>query len=139
MKNFQLKSAFATFLLLFTFTLISCGDDDDEDPVQPITPTVTITSPTPGQEVKGGQTLNITGTIKAENTLHGYTIYIRNKADNFEVFKKEVHEHQTEIAVNQTWIVDPVTAHTELELEIVGTLDHDGNTVSCKVSFHAMP
>ena len=137
MKNFQLKTAIAAFLLLFSFTLISCGDDDDK--VQPITPTVTITSHTTGQEVKGGQTLNITGTIKAENTLHGYTIYIRKKADNTEVFKKEVHDHQTEIAVNQTWIVDPVTAHTDLELEIVGTLDHDGNTVSSKVSFHAMP
>ena len=137
MKNFQIKSAFTAFLLLVTIAFSSCGDDDDD--VQPVEPSITITSPSVGQEVKSVQTLNITGTIKAENTLHGYTIYIRKKADNTEVFKKEIHDHKTEITINELWTVEAVTAHTDLELEVVGTLDHDGNTISKKVSFHAMP
>lgn len=139
MTNFQIKSVIAAFLLLFSFAFVSCDDDDEEDVVQLITPTVTITSPTSGQEVKGGETLNITGTIKAQESLHGYTIYIRKKADNSEIFQKVVHNHNTEISVNETWKVEPVTAHTDLELEIEATLDHVGNTISKKVSFHAMP
>ena len=142
MKNFQIKSAFSAFLLLFAVAFSACDKDDDDMPVDPVTPvtsTITITSPTEGQEVKANQTVNITGTIVAENTLHGYTIYIRKKADNTEVFKKEIHEHKPEITINQPWTVDNYTTHTDLELEVVGTLDHDGNTISKKVSFHAMP
>src|SRR5688572_7669516 len=137
MKNFQLRSVFTAFLLLVAFAFTSCGDDDDD--VQPITPTITITAPTQGQEVKANQTLNITGTIVAPETLHGYTIYIRKKADNSEVFKKEIHDHKAELTINEPWTVGAITGHTELELEVVATLDHDGNTISKKVSFHAMP
>ncbi|MBK0403751.1 hypothetical protein I5M27_12190 [Adhaeribacter sp. BT258] len=141
MKNFQLKSAFSAFLLLFAFTFTACDNDDDDTTVepQPVVAAVTITSPAAGQEVKANQTVNITGTIVAPNTLHGYTIIVRKKADNAEVFKKEIHEHKTEIAVNQPWTVDNYTTHVDLELEIIGVLDHDGNTISKKVSFHAMP
>jgi hypothetical protein len=138
MKNFQLRSVFALFLLVVITAFSACKDEDD-DTVQPITPTVTITSPTEGQEVKANQTVTITGTIVAPETLHGYIIYIRKKADNSEIFKKEIHDHKTEITISEPWTVDAVTGHTELELEIVGTLDHAGNTVSKKVSFHAMP
>jgi hypothetical protein len=141
MKNFQLKSAFSAFLLLFAFAFTACDKDDDDTKVepQPVVPTITITSPAAGQEVKANQTLNITGSIVAPNTLHGYTIIIRKKADSTEVFNKEIHEHKPEIAINQPWTVDNYAAHVDLELEIIGVLDHDGNTITKKVSFHAMP
>lgn len=140
MKNFQLRTVFSAFLLLLATTFTACDKDDDDATVTPEVPMgITITAPTEGQEVKANQTVTITGTIKAENTLHGYTIYVRKKADNSEVFKNEIHDHAKEITINQAWTVDNFTAHTDLELEVVGVLDHDGNTISKKVSFHAMP
>ena len=139
MKIFNLKTAAAASLFLLSATFTSCKDDDDTNvKPEPVIPTITITSPTPGQEVKANQTVNITGTIKAEHTLHGYTISIRKKDDTTHVFKKEIHDHKAEISINQPWTVDNYKSHTDLELEIVSALDHDGKTISKKVSFHAI-
>jgi hypothetical protein len=140
MKNFQIKSAFSAFLLLLSLTVVSCRDDDDDNAVEPIpTATITITSPTEGAMVMANDSLTISGTIAGEQTIHGYTIYVRKKADNSVLFNKEVHDHKANITINQKWGVGAVTGHTELELEVVATLDHEGHTTSKKVNFHGMP
>ncbi len=139
MKNFQLNAVVSAFLLLSILGFSSCKDHDDDHKVDPDKAVITITNPTPGMEVKANQEVTITGSITSPETLHGYTIYIRKKADNSEVFKKEVHDHKKEITISQPWTVDAVTEHVDLELEVTAAVDHDGNLISKKVSFHAMP
>ena len=141
MKSFQIKSALFTFLLALAILFTGCKNDHDHDPTphQDNSATITITSPAEGSVVNAGQTVAITGTISAINTLHGYNIIIRRKSDNVEIFKKEVHDHAANLTISESWTVDAFTQHTDLELEVIATLDHDGKTASKKVNFHAMP
>lgn len=137
MKNFQIKSAFSAFFLMLALVTVSCEEEDEVEPVN--TATISISSPTEGAMVMANDSATIAGTITGEQTLHGYTLYVRRKSDNAELFKKEIHDHNTNITFNQKWGVGPVTTHTELELEVVVTLDHEGHTTNKKVNFHAMP
>ena len=137
MKNFQIKAAFAAFLCAFSFAFTSCDHDDEE--VKPGDNSITITAPTEGAIVNPGQSVAITGTITGKEEIHGYKLYVRQKADGKVLFSKEVHDHKKEIAINETWAVDTVAKYKELELEVVATLDHDGNTLSKKVNLYALP
>src|SRR5207253_854894 len=71
--------------------------------------------------------------------LHGYVINIRRKADNVVVFTKSNDDHKANITINENWTVGTITEHTEMELEVVATLDHDGNTATKKITIHALP
>ncbi len=136
MKLFNLKYA-AMLAASVSLFLTSCGNDDDEN-VNPADEIV-ITTPKDGDIVNAGQTVAITGTITGKEELHGYTIFVRQKADNKVLFTKEIHDHSANITINETWAVDTVAKYKELELEVLATLDHDGNTMSKKVALHALP
>lgn len=101
--------------------------------------TINITAPVTGQEVHSNQAVAIKGNITGFATLHGYKLKLRRTSDNFILDSADVHDHNKDIVINQTLNVGAITTHTELELEVIATLDHDGNTESKKVSFHAMP
>lgn len=140
MKNFQIKSAFAAFLLLFTAAFTSCDNDDDHH-VDPATPTaeITLTAPTEGAVVNAGQTVAITGTIVGKSEIHGYKLFVRQKKDSKVLFTKDVHDHSSNITINQSWAIDTVAKLKELELEVVATLDHAGNTATKKITMYALP
>lgn len=139
MKNFQIKSAFAAFLLLFTAAFTSCDNDDDEhvDPVN--TAEITLTAPTDGAVVNAAQTVAITGTIIGISEIHGYVVSVRQKKDGKVLFTKNVHDHSANITINQSWAIDTVAKLKELELEVVATLDHEGATAIKKITLYALP
>ena len=141
MKSLNIKYSVLVLLMGLATVFTSCKDDDDDhhDPHPVNSATITITSPAEGSQVNANQTVAITGSISAQNTLHGYTLTIRKKADSTVLFTENVHDHAATITINKTWNVGAVAAHTDLELEVVTALDHDGNTASKKVNFHAMP
>lgn len=120
-----------TFNKVITLHALPAGQHNDA--------TITITSPTEGQQVNANQTLQITGTINGLATIHGYKLRIRANGDTAVIYQKDVHDHKALITILDTWTVPGVTAHTPLELEVIATLDHDGNFVNKKVNFHAMP
>jgi hypothetical protein len=135
MKFLSLK--YVAFLAAcLTLSLSSCNNDDED--VNPANE-IAITAPTANAIVNSGQTVNITGTIKGKKELHGYEITVRRKADNAVLFTKEVDVHSANITFNETWTVDAVTDHQELELEVIATLDHDGNSINQKMTLHALP
>ncbi|KAA9345834.1 DUF4625 domain-containing protein [Adhaeribacter soli] len=138
MKNFRLKTAFAASLLIFSAAITSCKDDDDTT-IKPTTNDITLTTPADGAVVNAGQTVTITGNITGEKELHGYNVIIRQKADSKVLFTKENHAHSTSIAINESWAVDTVAKYKELEMEIIATLDHSGNTLTKKTVLHALP
>ncbi|MFC5271762.1 hypothetical protein [Adhaeribacter terreus] len=140
MKNFKLKPAIYSLLFLFSAaTVSSCGHNDDDVEVVPAKNEITITAPQDGGIVNAGQSVAITGSIVGEKEIHGYKISVRQKSDNTELFTKSVHDHAAKLDINQIWTLDTVARHKELELEILATLDHDGKTLSKKITLHALP
>ena len=139
MKTLQTKSALFFLLLFLSFVTVSCEEDKDTIVEPTPTATITFTAPTENGFVKANDSATVSGTIQAAHNLHGYTISIRRKTDNVEIFRKESHAHHTTLTFNHKWFVEPVTAATELELELITALDHDGNTASKKVNFQARP
>ena len=141
MKNFQLRSVIAFFLILFAIATVSCKEDDDN--VEPQTPAteaakITFTSPKAHAAFNGAQVVNIAGKIEAPKQIHGYKIIIRNKTANTETVIKDDHAHGTAVNFAADW-TNNVAGHCDMEAELVVTLDHDGNTHSQKVAFHCMP
>lgn len=138
MKNFPIKSLFAAFVIICSFLTVACKDDHDheEDP-QP-TATITFTSPSTNSAFNGGQTITVAGKIEAAQQIHGYKIIIRNLTTNSETVIKDAHDHNTAVDFTADW-TNNVTTHSDMEAEVVVTLDHDGHTASQKVSFHCMP
>ncbi|KAA9325688.1 hypothetical protein [Adhaeribacter soli] len=140
MKSLFHKSAFSFISCLFLIGAFSCTESyKNDDPAPHNSAVITITSPSENYMGMPTDSVHITGTITGQQTLHGYTISIRKKTDNAEVFFKSVHDHKTAIEINQKWKAAGLEGHTDLVLEIVTTLDHDGNKASKKVNFHLMP
>ena len=136
MKNYQLKAVFAAFLLAISASFSACNNDDDD--VVPAAE-ITITTPADGGIVNAGESVAITGTIAGNTEIHGYTLTVRQKSDSKVLFTKEIHDHSKDITINETWAVDTVAKYKELEMEILATLDHDGNTQSKKITLYALP
>ena len=137
MKFFKNSSIYFTFLFAGSVVLASCSNDSD-DPKPQHTATITFTSPAEHATINGGDTAIIAGTITSNEQIHGYKIYVRNTTTGADTLLVDDHAHATQVPFSGVWIND-VTAHSEIEAEVVVTLDHDGNTASKKLHFHAMP
>jgi hypothetical protein len=135
MKNFQLKAAFAAFLISISASFTACNNDDDVVPAAEIT----VTAPEEGGIVNAGQSVAITGTIAGNTEIHGYVLFVRQKSDNKVLFTKAIDAHEKDFTINETWAVDTVAKYKELELEVLATLDHDGKTQSKKLTLYALP
>lgn len=131
------KITFLSMFLLATVSLVtSCKKDDDHDE----TPTaeIVIASPTAGQEFMDADTVNINATITGTAAMHGWELHLRKVSDQTDVFSADAHDHAASYTIAETW-VNNLTDHTELQLEIIATLDHDGNTATKTVNIHCMP
>lgn len=131
------KITFLSLFLAATLSFISsCKKDDghDEEP----TADIAITAPTAGQEYMAGDTVFINATVTGTAAMHGWELHLRKVSDQTEVFSADAHDHAATYTITETW-VNNVSDHTELQLEIVATLDHDGHTASKTVNIHCMP
>jgi hypothetical protein len=134
MKSFAKVSLFVLLAFSVIIAVSSCKDD----PVV-ATATINITSLAAGATIEQGDTVHIAGTITTDGELHGYEIYLRNKTAGTDVFTVDEHVHGTTLTFDEHW-VNNVTAHSEMELEVVAVLSHEGDvTVSKKVNFHCHP
>ncbi len=136
MKSILQRVFFAIATLAVVVFINSCKNDDD-----PIitTANISITTPAEGAMIEQGDPVHITGTITTEGELHGYEIYIRKKSDNTAVFSFEEHAHGKTLSFDEQW-VNNVTTHTDMELEVIAILSHEGDvTVSKKLNFHCHP
>ncbi len=116
----------------------SCKKDDpkpDDQHVPPAEAVITITSPSSGQQFDHHATITISGKIEAGEQLHGYKLIIRQKSNNAEKIIKEAHAHGKVLEFSETWEND-VEGHQDMELEVIGILDHDGKIITKKVDFH---
>lgn len=136
MKSILQRAFFALAALAIVVLINSCKND--EDPIVD-TANISITTPAEGATIEQGDPVHITGTITTEGELHGYEIYIRKKSDNTVVFSMDEHVHGKTLSFDEQW-VNNVTTHSDMELEVVANLSHEGDvTVSKKVNFHCHP
>lgn len=136
MKLIFQSKLFALMAIIFIVFAGSCKNDDD-----PIVSTadIVVSTPAEGSMFEQGETIHITGTITTEGELHGYEIYIRNISDNSVAFSFEEHAHGKSLTFDEQW-VNNVTDHSDMELEVIAILSHEGDiSVSKKVNFHCHP
>ena len=122
---------FALFSLVF---VTAC--DKDEEPTN--TATIEISSPTEGQIIMGGATVDIKATLTGTEMLHGWKLEIRKVADDTVLYTAEAHDHGMSYTINETW-TNNVTHHSDLVLEVFAQVTHEGEWQSKTVHFHAHP
>lgn len=123
-------------MLAFALCLALSACSKDNNPVNEAT--FSITSPQEGQMFHQGETVAIKATLTGKESLHGWQIVIRKKADGTVLLDKSAHVHGLTLTIDESW-TNNLTDHTDLELEVFAQLDHDGTKTSKIVSFHAHP
>ncbi|MFX3625936.1 MAG: DUF4625 domain-containing protein [bacterium] len=133
-----------TIMLLFATTAFvsSCNksDDDNPDPTPTDNFSTKVTSPEEGKTFHSGATVKIEAEISDDKELHGYAVRIINKSMNdTEVFKSEHrHMHAKSYTISETW-VNNVTHHSDMQLQIIAYIDHEGTERVQTVDFHCHP
>lgn len=133
-----------TIMLLFATTAFvsSCNRNDDEDntttPVDNFS--AAVTSPEEGKVFPNGSTIKIEATLSNDTELHGYAVRIINKSMNdAEVFKVEhKHMHAKSYTISEEW-VNNVSHHSDMQLQIIAYVDHEGTERVKTVNFHCHP
>lgn len=138
-----MKNKNVILLSLFFITLAfatSCKPDDNNNTPSPSPSVVfTVTSPEAGKAYMQGDTIRIKAKLSFETELHGWELELKNKADNNkEVLKVEEHTHEKTVEIDTFW-VNNVTMHSDMELVIYAIKDHEGNKDSKEIHFHCHP
>jgi hypothetical protein len=137
MKKNRLNQIILSVVFGFSVILSACTDKDEPTPENHAT--VSIESPREGEIVGSNYTLNISGMIRGEQELGGYTIYLRRKSDNDIIFQRSVTANNTALPFNEQWVSGKIVNPAELELEVVANLGANGATLSKKVNLQVMP
>jgi hypothetical protein len=127
-------------LVLFAVALITAFGCTKEKivevpgPAEPKT-IITIDQPVVGSGYHNGDTLFIKGSISAPENVHGYTISIRNKETDVEVYFTHIHDHEANVDIDTHWVCQ-VMGDCDMILKVDAITDHDGNTAGKEVTFH---
>lgn len=122
-------------IAIFSLVALNACKKDDHDHNEA---TIEISSPTEGQMVMAGGNLAIKATLTGTESLHGWKVELRKKADNTVLFTADNHDHQMVLTIDEVW-TNNVTEHTDLVLEVFAQLDHDGTFATKTVNLHAHP
>lgn len=120
--------------ILLGFSTSACKKDKET----PKSVTITITSPTASSMFHWGDTVEIHAHVKAPFELHGWEVVIKKVPDGHVVFMAEDHVHAEEFHVDTFWI-NSVTEHSDMELHVSALMDHDGGKETKVVAFHFHP
>lgn len=130
-----MKKIFLSAIVIAT-AFTACTKHAGDTVPAPVTEEATISfaSPTQGGVYAIGDSISIQATCTAANTLHGCDIIIRRASDTTVLYNAHMHDHATSININRKWKADLVQA-TNLEVIVKAAVNHDGKSVSKKVSF----
>jgi len=130
-----MKSINIYFSLVLGVTVFVSSCKKEEDDHHDVPATIEIAAPLATGMYNQGDTVFINATVTAEAAMHGWELHLRKKADQTEVFAADAHDHAATYNISEYWI-NNVTSDTQMELEVMATIDHDGNTANKKVEFH---
>jgi len=103
-----------------------CDDHIHGTPVQD-TASINLTSPTAGATYGNADTVYITASITRSKEMHGYEYTLKKVSDQSVVTSGSNQSHSKSYSINSYW-VNNLTAHTEMELILTVFLDHDHST-----------
>ena len=130
--KFTVKYLFYGSIIALLVSVSACKND------KAITPTPTITidikSPMGAGSYQHGDTVKIDVEVTSDVDLHGYEWTIKTKPGGVELASSDEHVHGKTFTINDVYI-NNVTSTTEVELEIVAEVDHEGNERQKTVSF----
>ncbi|MFZ4545388.1 MAG: hypothetical protein ACOYOA_15150 [Saprospiraceae bacterium] len=125
-------------ILFFTLLLSIASCTKSHEHEGKTAPTISISSPTEGQEFISGAAILIKGTAADDAGLHEGTIVIVKSGDNAELFRKEpsVHDLLT-YAIDYTFT--PIVT-TATDMKIIATFyDHDDNKTEKVINLKVKP
>ncbi len=125
-------------LLVWAAMVLTFGACHKHHEVDPNEVTIEITSPREGQQFHANEEVPISARISSAQTLHGWAVQIRKKADGTVLFADDAHSHQKTFLISASW-KNTLTEHTDLILEVFAQIDHDGKKTSKTLTFHAHP
>ena len=117
------------------FVFNACENEDQHPDLSTSDISLLINSPTDTQEFEANDTVFISATIDAPIEMHGYEVHLTRLADTVEVLTKDIDLHTNHFTINETYI-NPGLVHSDMELEIIAMIDHNGQSTSKKVHFH---
>lgn len=131
------RNLLLTITSILLMGAIAC-QKKEEVTVQPEKVTVTVTSPTEGQVVRKGETLNIIANISYITQMHGYIVRIVDPITGQLYYQAEGHTHGDAVNIDEQW-TDSISTSTQLQLEITAVIDHNKNEVHKKLAFSSQP
>jgi len=134
MKN-KIHPIMAFTMLSALFLFNACENEAKHHDLSTTDIQLVINSPTDTQEFEADDTVFINATIDAPSELHGYELHLKRLADTTEVLSKDIDLHTNHFSINEIYI-NPGLVHSDMELEIVAKIDHNGKSTSKKVHFH---
>ena len=125
-------------IAVIALSISSCTED--ENPVIE-NPQVEFSfqNPSSGTMFHGGDTVFIRGTITYPKNMHGYELSLVNSSQNdTTVFTEHKHIDSKSIEINTFW-VNNVKHHSDMELHIDAMTDHFGAFERKTIKFHCHP
>lgn len=133
MKNLFL----ITILSILSFT-ISCKDEHDHSDNPAVSADIQIMSPVTGSVFHSGDTVYIKANITSAAELHGFDVVITNASIDSVVFNTNGHAHAKTQNIDTFW-VNNVMGHSDMKLDVMAIIDHDGNKTTKSINFHCHP
>jgi hypothetical protein len=110
----------------------------DGTPVQPDKIAIDIKSPNNGSTFEKGDTLYINADVSYPSQLHAYEVSIKNNNTNDVVFDEYQHVYTDKFSINTSW-VDSLQEETDLTMQVIVQIDHDGHQSIKELSLHSKP
>ncbi len=109
--------------------------DRHDHHVAPASVNIEILKPQTGLAYGPGDSVKMHINITSPAPMHGYELHITRLSDNKEVYYKEKDLHEKDCNIREFWMYNE-NCNSEMELEIIAHIDHEGNTSSKKTKFY---
>jgi hypothetical protein len=129
-----MRTFFAFALLIIV--IVSCKKKNDDD--INFAATITVDTPAAGDTIHGGNSFFVTGTISANDEMHGYHITVYNQNDQSVVYENQYHLHASSYVVNEA-VTHTLTTAVPLRLVVEAASDHEGDAITKEVLFRYEP
>jgi len=125
-------------LLAATIATYTACQKKDNTPVQPDKIAIDIKSPVNGSIFKKGDTLHINADVAYQSQLHAYEISIKNNNTKEVVFDEYQHVYTDKFNINTSW-VDSLQEETDLTMQVIVQIDHEGHQSIKELTLHSKP
>jgi hypothetical protein len=129
-----MKQFFAFALLILVVAACKKKNNDDIH----FAGTISIDTPAAGDTIHGGNSFFVTGTISANDEMHGYHLTVYNQDDQTVVYENQYHLHASSYVMNEA-VTHTLTAATPLRLVVEAASDHEGDALTKEVLFTYEP